>query len=78
MSLPCNRRKLTTRVQIPVGALIVMKYKRFKQIKEDRKKIALERIEILNGMIEKKPEFAERYKELIKKISNKYRLKIDF
>jgi RNase P subunit RPR2 len=55
-----------------------MKYKRFEQIKEDRKKIALERIEILKGLIEKKPEFAERYKELIKKISNKYRLKIDF
>ena len=57
---------------------MIMKYKRFKQIKEDRKKIALERIEILKEMMEKKPEFAKRYKELIKKISNKYRLKIDF
>ena len=55
-----------------------MKYKRFKQIKEDRKKIALERVEILKEMMKKKPEFAKRYKELIKKISNKYRLNIDF
>jgi RNase P subunit RPR2 len=55
-----------------------MKYKRFKQIKENRQKIALERIEILKEMIKKKPEFTERYKELIKKIANKYRLKIDF
>jgi RNase P subunit RPR2 len=55
-----------------------MKYKKFKQIKENRKEIALERIEILKQMIEKKPEFAERYRELIKKIANKYRLKIDF
>jgi len=55
-----------------------MKYKRFKQIKENREKIALERIEILKEMMEKKPEFSKRYKELIKKISNKYRLNIDF
>jgi RNase P subunit RPR2 len=55
-----------------------MKYKRFKQIKENRGKIALERIEILQDMIKKKPEFAERYRELIRKIANKYRIKIDF
>jgi len=55
-----------------------MKYKRFKQIKENRVKIAEERIEILKEMIKKKPEFADRYKEIIRKIANKYRLKIDF
>ena len=55
-----------------------MKYKKFKQMKENRVKIAEERIEILKEMISKKPEHAGRYKELIKKISNKYRLRIDF
>jgi len=55
-----------------------MKYKRFKQIKDQRKKIALERIEILNKMIKEKPEFAERYRELIKKIAKKYRIEKDF
>jgi len=48
------------------------------QIKDQRKKIALERIEILKKMIKKKPEFASRYKDLIKKIAKKYRLNIDF
>jgi RNase P subunit RPR2 len=55
-----------------------MKYKRFKQIKEDREKIAVERIEILKEMIKKKPDFSARYKELIRKIANKHRMKIDF
>ena len=53
-----------------------MKYKRFKQIKDQRKKIALERIEILKKMIKEKLEFEKRYKELIKRISQKYRLSI--
>jgi len=53
-----------------------MKYKRRIQIKEQRKKIALERIEILKKMIKKKPEFANRYRELIKKIAKKYRIDI--
>lgn len=53
-----------------------MKYKRFKQIKDQRKKIALERIEILKRMIKEKPEFEKRYKELIKRIAKKYRLSI--
>jgi len=53
-----------------------MKYKRFKQIKDQRKKIALERIEILKKMIKKKPKFANRYRELIKKIAKKYRIDI--
>ena len=51
-----------------------MRYKRFKRIKENRKKIALERIKILEGMIKKKPEFAERYRKLIKRLKEKYRL----
>jgi len=57
---------------------MLMKYKRFKQIKENREKIALERIDILREMMKKKPEFAERYKVLIKKLASKHRLKIDF
>jgi len=55
-----------------------MKNQRFKQIKDQRKRIALERIEILRGMIDKKPEFAERYKKLIKRLEDKYRLGKDF
>ena len=55
-----------------------MGYKRFKRIKNQRKKIALERIEILEKMIKKKPEFADRYKQLIKKIAKKYRIRKDF
>ncbi|MFH1474013.1 MAG: hypothetical protein ABIE55_03940 [Candidatus Aenigmatarchaeota archaeon] len=53
-----------------------MKYKRFKQFKDQRRKIAEERIEILEGMVKKKPEFEKRYKELIKRIAKKYRLNI--
>lgn len=55
-----------------------MKYKRFKQIKENRKNIALERIEILKEMIKKKPEFKERYEKLIKKLKSRYRIQKDF
>ena len=55
-----------------------MKYKRFKQIKENRIKIAEERIEILKEMIIKKPEFANRYRQLIKRLKQKYRLGKDF
>jgi len=51
-----------------------MKYNRFKRIKDQRKKIALERIEILEEMIKKKPEFANRYRKLIKRLKEKYRL----
>jgi len=51
-----------------------MKYDRFKRIKNQRKKIALERIQILENMIEKKPEFANRYRQLIKRLKEKYRL----
>ena len=74
MSLPSSRPGFKSRST----HFILMKYKRFKQIKENRIKIAEERIEILKEMIKKKPAFADRYKELIKKIANKYRLKIDF
>ena len=55
-----------------------MKYLKFKQMKDDRKKIALERIEILEEMINKKPEFAERYRKLIKRLKEKYRISKDF
>ena len=51
-----------------------MKPGRFKRIKNQRKKIALERIQILENMIEKKPEFANRYRQLIKRLKEKYRL----
>ena len=51
-----------------------MRYDRFKRIKNQRKKIALERIQILENMIEKKPEFANRYRQLIKRLKEKYRL----
>ena len=65
-------------VQIPPNALIIMKYKRFNQLKEDRKNIALERIDILKAMAIKRPEHAARYRELMRKLANKHRLKIDF
>jgi RNase P subunit RPR2 len=42
-----------------------------------QRKIAKERIEILEKMMEKKPEFAERYKELIRRIKKKYKIKDD-
>jgi hypothetical protein len=61
-----------------ISLISKVKYKRFKQIKENRVKIAEERIEILKEMINKKPEYEKRYRELIKKIANKYRIKIDF
>ena len=53
-----------------------MKYKKFKQIKDERTKIAMERIDILRGIIKKKPEFKERYETLIKSIAKKYRINI--
>jgi RNase P subunit RPR2 len=53
-----------------------MKYKRFKQIKNERTNIAMERIEILKEMMEKRPEFKERYETLIKRLAKKYRINI--
>jgi hypothetical protein len=47
---------------------------KFKKVKDQRSKIALERIEILESMIERKPEFATRYRALIKRLREKYRL----
>ncbi len=55
-----------------------MKPQKFRKIKDQRKEIALERIEILEGMIEKKPEFVNRYMALIKRLKEKYRLHKDF
>ena len=43
-------------------------------MKENRVEIAKERIDILEGMIKKKPEFADRYRELIRKLKQRYRL----
>jgi RNase P subunit RPR2 len=45
---------------------------------QKRKDIALERIQILRGMIKRKPDFEKRYRQLIKRLAKKYRLKIDF
>jgi hypothetical protein len=51
-----------------------MKTSRFAQMKDQRKKIALERIEILEGMKKKRPDFSARYDRLIKRLTEKYRL----
>jgi len=51
------------------------KYHRIKRKKEENEKIARERIEILEKMIEEEPDFAARYKELISKLKRKYRIK---
>ena len=55
-----------------------MKDKNFKNMKDQRRKIALERIEILEQMKVRKPEFAARYSSLIKRMTEKYRLQKDF
>ena len=56
------------------------KYFRIKKAREENRKIAKERIEILKKMIEKDPKgpFVKRYKELIAKITKKYRLNKGF
>ena len=51
-----------------------MKYKSFRQKKEENRAIAMERIEILKSMIKSRPQFADRYRRLIKRIAEKYRL----
>lgn len=43
-------------------------------MKDQRKKIALERIEILEAMEKKRPQFSERYRKLAKRLAEKYRL----
>ncbi|MFH0929286.1 MAG: hypothetical protein V1818_02935 [Candidatus Aenigmatarchaeota archaeon] len=53
-----------------------MKAKRFKQMKDERMKIAQERIDILDKMKARRPDFEKRYELLIKRISKKYRLNI--
>jgi hypothetical protein len=55
-----------------------MKQARFGKTTDQRKKIALERVEILEEMEEKKPEFASRYRALAKRMREKYRLHKDF
>lgn len=46
--------------------------------KIEQKKIAFERIQILKSLVNKEPEgeFAGRYKELIKKIRKKYKIRL--
>ena len=51
-----------------------MRYRTFKKKREENKKIALERIEILEKMKSKYPEYSKRYEEIIKRIRKKYRL----
>ena len=58
--------------------MIFMKFKQKLRKREENKEIAKERIAILRKMIEEEPDFADRYKELIKRISQKYRLEKDF
>ena len=55
-----------------------MKFKQKLKKREEQREIAKERIDILKKMIEKEPDFADRYRELIKRISSKYRLGKDF
>jgi hypothetical protein len=55
-----------------------MKASNFRNMKDQRRRIALERIEILEAMKIKKPEFAARYDALIKRLTEKYRLHKDF
>ena len=43
-------------------------------MKDQRKRIAQERIEILEAMARKRPEFSDRYMRLIKRLTEKYRL----
>ena len=55
-----------------------MKYKSFRQKKEENRAIAMERIEILKSMMESRPQFADRYRRLIERlIKQKYRLNDD-
>ena len=50
------------------------KYARIKRRKEENRKIAEERIAILERMISEEPDFAHRYRELISRIRRKYRI----
>lgn len=58
--------------------MIFMKFKQKLRKRNQQIEIAKERIDILSKMIEKEPDFADRYKELIKKISQKYKLEKSF
>ncbi len=55
-----------------------MKFRQKLKKREEQVEIAKERIEILKRMINEEPELKERYKELIKRISNKYKLEKSF
>ena len=54
--------------------LRIMRYRTFKKRREENKKIALERIEILEKMKSKYPDYSKRYGEIIARIRKKYRL----
>ena len=54
-----------------------MKYKRFKQARDENRTIAAERVRILDDMAKKMPQFADRYKRLANRIKQKYRLNDD-
>jgi RNase P subunit RPR2 len=55
-----------------------MKFKQKLKKRNEQVEIAKERVEILKKMIEKEPDFKERYRELIKRISDKYKLEKSF
>lgn len=55
--------------------VVIMKSRQKLRKREENKRIALERIQILKNMIKKEPDFAERYEQLIKLIEKKYRLR---
>lgn len=58
--------------------MIRMKFKQKLKKRNEQVEIAKERVEILKKMIEKEPDFKERYRELIKRISDKYKLEKSF
>ncbi len=54
----------------------MLKGKKKMLLEKKWKKIALERVKILEEMKKKKPEFAERYEELIERIKKKCKLQV--
>jgi len=50
----------------------------YRDKRKDNQEIALERIQILKKMKFKHPDFADRYENLIDKISKKYKVPKDF
>ncbi len=72
-----TRQKRYTGIQIPVGAPIFSIRDNMRKPRFDAwKKIAKERIEILSELARQQPAYAKRYKEIIAKISKKYKIKV--